>query len=102
MDLKEDKGLEANVALTKKVLVSVSQGCLKLESLLQVTIARNRPNIKCLCICEIEPFAPDCKTYEQTVDEGFEAIAEECKDFQRLYVSGFLTGLGIHHLFKEA
>ncbi|ESQ38000.1 hypothetical protein EUTSA_v10028532mg [Eutrema salsugineum] len=130
MDLIEDKGLKAvassckelrelrvfpsgadldetNVALTEQGLVSVSEGCPKLESVLYfcvqftnaalVTIARNRPNIKCFRLCVMEPFAPDYRTHKP-LDEGFKAIVKGCKDLQRLSVSGLLTDKAFEYI----
>ncbi|KAL1188389.1 GRR1-like protein 1 [Cardamine amara subsp. amara] len=100
-----------NVALTEQGLVFVSQGCPKLESVLYfcvqftnaalITIARNRPNIKCFRLCVIEPFAPDYKTNEP-LDKGFKAIAERCKYLQRLSVSGLLTDKAFKYIAKHA
>nr|VDD27865.1 unnamed protein product [Brassica oleracea] len=133
MDLIEDKGLktvalcckelrelrvfpsgadldETDVTLTEQGLVSVSEGCPKLESVLYfcvqftnaalVSIAKNRPNFRCFRLCVMEPFAPDYRT-QQPLDEGFKAIVERCKDLRRLSVSGLLTDkafeyIGVH------
>ncbi|CAN7009212.1 hypothetical protein IGI04_011261 [Brassica rapa subsp. trilocularis] len=131
MDLIEDKGLEVvassckelrelrvfpsgaeglndtNVAMTEQGLVSVSEGCPNLESVLyfcvqftnaaMITIARNRPNLKCFRLCVMEPFAPDHKT-QKPLDEGFKAIVERCKDLQRLSVSGLLTDKAFEYI----
>ncbi|XP_028762296.1 protein TRANSPORT INHIBITOR RESPONSE 1 [Neltuma alba] len=93
-------GLEPNVALTEHGLVSVSEGCPKLQSVLYfcrqmsnaalVTIARNRPNMTRFRLCIIEPRTPDYLTL-QPLDAGFGAIVEHCKDLQRLSLSGLLT-----------
>ncbi|XP_061369371.1 protein TRANSPORT INHIBITOR RESPONSE 1-like [Gastrolobium bilobum] len=92
--------LEPNVSLTEQGLVSVSEGCPKLESVLYFcrqmsnvalnTIARNRPNLTCFRLCIIEPRTPDHLTL-QPLDSGFGAIVEHCKDLQRLSLSGLLT-----------
>ncbi|CAJ1879738.1 unnamed protein product [Sphenostylis stenocarpa] len=93
-------GLEPNVALTEKGLVSVSEGCPKLQSVLYFcrqmsnaalhTIARNRPNLTRFRLCIIEPRTPDYLTLDP-LDSGFGAIVEHCKDLQRLSLSGLLT-----------
>ena len=93
-------GLEPNVALTEQGLVSVSEGCTKLQSVLYFcrqmsnaaldTIARSRPNMTRFRLCIIEPRAPDYLTH-QPLDAGFGAIVEHCKDLQRLSLSGLLT-----------
>ncbi|XP_027919051.1 protein TRANSPORT INHIBITOR RESPONSE 1-like [Vigna unguiculata] len=93
-------GLEPNVSLTEKGLVSVSEGCPRLQSVLYFcrqmsnaalhTIARNRPNMTRFRLCIIEPRTPDYLTLEP-LDSGFGAIVEHCKDLQRLSLSGLLT-----------
>ncbi|KAH0933570.1 hypothetical protein HID58_010687, partial [Brassica napus] len=98
---------DTNVAMTEQGLVSVSEGCPNLESVLyfcvqftnaaMVTIARNRPNLKCFRLCVMEPFAPDHKT-QKPLDEGFKAIVERCKDLQRLSVSGLLTDKAFEYI----
>ncbi|KAK7270224.1 hypothetical protein RIF29_23217 [Crotalaria pallida] len=96
----EPFGLEANVLLTEQGLVSVSEGCPKLQSVLYFcrqmsnaaldTIARNRPNMTRFRLCIIEPRTPDYLTL-QSLDAGFGAIVEHCKDLQRLSLSGLLS-----------
>ncbi|KAF5455171.1 hypothetical protein F2P56_024774 [Juglans regia] len=93
-------GPEPNVGLTEQGLVSVSEGCPKLQSVLYfcrqmsnaalITIARNRPNMTRFRLCIIEPQAPDYLTL-QPLDVGFGAIVEHCKDLRRLSLSGLLT-----------
>ncbi|KAI4301345.1 hypothetical protein L6164_034633 [Bauhinia variegata] len=93
-------GLEPNVALTEQGLVSVSEGCPKLQSVLYfcrqmsnaalITIAHNRPNLTRFRLCIIEPRTPDYLTLEP-LDVGFGAIVEHCRDLQRLSLSGLLT-----------
>ncbi|MCL7052101.1 hypothetical protein MKW94_026933 [Papaver nudicaule] len=123
LDYIEDRGLEAisesckdlqelrvfpsepfdvdqNVPLTEQGLVSVSEGCPKLESVLYfcrqmsnaalITVARNRPNMTRFRLCIIEPRTPDYLTF-QPLDEGFGAVVEHCKDLRRLSLSGLLT-----------
>ncbi|GFQ06115.1 protein transport inhibitor response 1 [Phtheirospermum japonicum] len=123
MDYIEDAGLEAlaasckdlhelrvfpsdpyeavpNVSLTEQGLVSVSEGCPKLQSVLYfcrqmsnaalVTIARNRPNLIRFRLCIIEPRAQDYLTLGP-LDVGFGAIVENCKELRRLSMSGLLT-----------
>lgn len=89
-----------NVALTEQGLVSVSEGCPKLQSVLYfcrqmtnaalVTIAKNSPNLTRFRLCIIEPRTPDYLTLEP-LDVGFGAIVEHCKDLRRLSLSGLLT-----------
>ncbi|KAG2697292.1 hypothetical protein I3760_07G099400 [Carya illinoinensis] len=93
-------GQEPNVPLTEQGLVSVSEGCPKLQSVLYfcrqmsnaalMTIARNRPNMTRFRLCIIEPHTPDYLT-RQPLDVGFGAIVEHCKDLRRLSLSGLLT-----------
>ena len=93
-------GLEPNVALTEQGLVSVSEGCPKLQSVLYFcrqmsnaalhTIARNRPNLTRFRLWRIEPRTPEDVTLEP-LDAGFGAIVAQCKDLQRLSLSGLLT-----------
>ncbi|KAI4349606.1 hypothetical protein L6164_010172 [Bauhinia variegata] len=92
--------LEPNVELTEQGLVSVSEGCPKLQSVLYfcrqmsnaalITIARNRPNMTRFRLCIIEPQSPDYLTLEP-LDVGFGAIVEHCRDLRRLSMSGLLT-----------
>ncbi|XP_030946635.1 protein TRANSPORT INHIBITOR RESPONSE 1-like [Quercus lobata] len=96
----EPFGAEPNVLLTEQGLVSVSEGCPKLHSVLYFcrqmsnealrTIARNRPNMTRFRLCIIEPRTPDYLTLEP-LDVGFGAIVEHCKDLRRLSLSGLLT-----------
>ncbi|KAA8543158.1 hypothetical protein F0562_021347 [Nyssa sinensis] len=91
---------EPNVSLTEQGLVSVSEGCPKLQSVLYfcrqmsnaalVAIARNRPNLIRFRLCIIEPRCPDYLTLEP-LDSGFGAIVENCKELRRLSLSGLLT-----------
>ncbi|XP_051118831.1 protein TRANSPORT INHIBITOR RESPONSE 1-like [Andrographis paniculata] len=91
---------EANVPLTEQGLLSVSEGCPKLQSVLYfcrqmsnaalVAIAKNRPNFIRFRLCIIEPRIPDYLTNEP-FDIGFGAIVENCKDLRRLSLSGLLT-----------
>ncbi|KAM1150768.1 hypothetical protein ACFX2I_031210 [Malus domestica] len=92
--------VEPNVSLTEQGLISVSEGCPKLHSVLYfcrqmsndalITIARNQPNFTCFRLCIIEPKIPDYLTL-QPLDVGFGAIVENCKNLRRLSVSGLLT-----------
>ncbi|KAL5561553.1 hypothetical protein UlMin_031300 [Ulmus minor] len=103
--------VEPNVALTEQGLISVSEGCSKLHSVLYfcrqmsnaalLTIARNRPNFTCFRLCIIEPKTPDYLTL-QPLDVGFGAIVEHCKDLRRLSVSGLLTDLAFEYIGKYA
>nr|XP_043635740.1 protein TRANSPORT INHIBITOR RESPONSE 1-like [Erigeron canadensis]XP_043635741.1 protein TRANSPORT INHIBITOR RESPONSE 1-like [Erigeron canadensis] len=91
---------DANVSLTEQGLVSVSEGCPKLKSVLYfcrqmsnsalIAIAKNRPNLTCFRLCIIEPRAPDYLTHEP-LDVGFGAIVKYCKGLKRLSLSGLLT-----------
>ncbi|XP_004309692.1 PREDICTED: protein TRANSPORT INHIBITOR RESPONSE 1-like [Fragaria vesca subsp. vesca] len=99
--------LEANVSLTEQGLISVSEGCPKLQSVLYfcrqmsndalITIARNQPNFTCFRLCIIEPRTPDYLTREP-LDVGFGAIVERCKDLRRLSVSGLLTDRAFEYI----
>ncbi|KAF8387920.1 hypothetical protein HHK36_026582 [Tetracentron sinense] len=92
--------MEPNVTLTEQGLVSVSEGCPKLHSVLYFcrrmsnaalfTIARNCPKMTRFRLCIIEPREPDYLT-RQPFDAGFGAIVEHCKDLRRLSLSGLLT-----------
>ncbi|PON96653.1 F-box domain containing protein [Trema orientale] len=100
-------GAEPNVSLTERGLVSVSEGCPKLQSVLYfcrqmsnnalMTIARNKPNFTCFRLCIIEPRTPDYVT-NQPLDAGFGAIVEHCKDLRRLSVSGLLTDRAFEYI----
>ncbi|GAA0156114.1 ubiquitin-protein ligase [Lithospermum erythrorhizon] len=104
-------GAEPNVSLTEQGLVSVSEGCPKLHSVLYfchqmtnaalVTIARNRPNFIRFRLCIIEPRAPDYVTLEP-LDTGFGAIVENCKELRRLSLSGLLTDRVFEYIGKHA
>ncbi|PIA44631.1 hypothetical protein AQUCO_01700312v1 [Aquilegia coerulea] len=93
-------GVEQNVSLTEKGLVSISEGCPKLHSVLYFchqmsnaalcTIAKNRPNMTRFRLCIIEPHTPDYLT-SQPLDAGFGAIVQHCKNLRRLSLSGLLT-----------
>ncbi|KAL6505084.1 GPI-anchored mannoprotein [Orobanche gracilis] len=93
-------GAEPNVSLTEQGLVSVSEGCPKLRSVLYfcrqmsnaalIAIARNRPEMVRFRLCIIEPRAPDYLTHEP-LDPGFGAIVENCKELRRLSLSGLLS-----------
>ncbi|KAL0458000.1 UNVERIFIED_CONTAM: protein TRANSPORT INHIBITOR RESPONSE 1 [Sesamum latifolium] len=104
-------GAEPNVALTEQGLVSVSEGCPKLQSVLYfcrqmsnaalVTIARNRPEMIRFRLCIIEPQAPDYLTLEP-LDTGFGAIVENCKELRRLSMSGLLTDKVFEYIGNHA
>ncbi|KAG9128742.1 hypothetical protein Leryth_021466 [Lithospermum erythrorhizon] len=104
-------GVEPNIALTEQGLVSVSEGCPKLQSVLYfcrqmtnaalATIARNRPNMTRFRLCIIEPRAPDYVTLEP-LDIGFGAIVEHCKELRRLSLSGLLTDSAFKYIGKHA
>jgi transport inhibitor response 1 len=93
-------GAEPNVSLTEQGLVSVSEGCPKLQSVLYfcrqmsndalVAIAKNRPKMIRFRLCIIDPRSPDYLTLEP-LDTGFGAIVQNCKDLRRLSLSGLLT-----------
>ncbi|KAJ8453212.1 hypothetical protein Cgig2_008096 [Carnegiea gigantea] len=93
-------GAEANVSLTERGLISVSEGCRKLNSVLYFcrqmtnaalnTIARNCPQMIRFRLCILEPHTPDYLTL-QPLDNGFGAIVEHCKELRRLSLSGLLT-----------
>lgn len=92
--------VDPNVSLTELGLVSVTKGCPKLHSVLYfcrqmsnaalVTIAKNRPNLTHFRLCIMEPHVPDYLTH-QSLDDGFGAIVEHCKDLKRLSVGGLIT-----------
>ena len=92
--------VDANVSLTEQGLVTVCEGCPKLQSVLYFcrqmsnaalfAIARSRPNLTCFRLCILEPQAPDYLTF-QPLDTGFGAVVEHCKKLKRLSMSGFLT-----------
>ncbi|KAK4776330.1 hypothetical protein SAY86_005018 [Trapa natans] len=91
---------EFDIALTERGLVSVSEGCTNLQSVLYfcrqmsnaalISIAQNRPNLTRFRLCIIEPRSPDYLTL-QPLDAGFGAIVEHCKGLRRLSLSGLLT-----------
>ncbi|CAM9002643.1 unnamed protein product [Rhodiola kirilowii] len=92
--------LVPDVSLTEQGLVSVSEGCTKLQSVLYfcrqmsnaalVSVARNSPNLTRFRLCIIDPHTPDYITSEP-LDEGFGAVVEHCKGLKRLSLSGLLT-----------
>ncbi|XP_076884830.1 protein TRANSPORT INHIBITOR RESPONSE 1-like [Bidens hawaiensis] len=102
---------DANVSLTELGLVSVSEGCSKLQSVLYfcrqmsnsalTTIAKNRPNLTCFRLCILEPQAPDYQTLEP-LDHGFGAIVDHCKQLQRLSLSGLLTDRVFEYIGNRA
>lgn len=87
-------------AVTEEGLVSISQGCPKLNSLLYfchqmtnaalVTIAKNCPHFTRFRLCILDPKKPDPLT-NQPLDDGFGAIVQSCKGLRRLSMSGLLT-----------
>ncbi|KAI3760051.1 hypothetical protein L1987_50440 [Smallanthus sonchifolius] len=102
---------DANVLLTEQGLVSVSQGCSKLQSVLYfcrqmsnsalISISKNRPNLTCFRLCILEPRAPDYLTFE-SLDAGFGSIVENCKQLTRLSMSGLLTDRVFEHIGTHA
>ncbi|KAI3805945.1 hypothetical protein L1987_21833 [Smallanthus sonchifolius] len=102
---------DANVLLTEQGLVSVSQGCSKLQSVLYfcrqmsnsalISISKNRPNLTCFRLCILEPRAPDYLTFEP-LDVGFGSIVENCKQLTRLSMSGLLTDRVFEHIGTHA
>ncbi|KAF6173748.1 hypothetical protein GIB67_042916 [Kingdonia uniflora] len=100
--------MEQNVLLTEQGLVSVAEGCPKLNSVLYfcgqmsnkalITVAKNCPNLTGFRLCIIEPRIPDYLT-QQPFDLGFGAIVQQCKDLQRLSLSGD-SDLGLHHVLS--
>ncbi|XAR61281.1 hypothetical protein NMG60_11034930 [Bertholletia excelsa] len=91
---------EPNVSLTEQGLLSVSEGCPRLQSILYfcrqmsnaalIRIAQNRPNLIRFRLCILEPRTPDYLTLGP-LDDGFGAIVEHCKELCRLSLSGLLT-----------
>lgn len=89
-----------NAAVTEEGLVSISDGCLRLNSLLYfcrqmtnaalITVAKNCPNFIRFRLCTLNPTIPDAVT-NLPLDEGFGAIVQSCKGLKRLSVSGLLT-----------
>ncbi|KAK9139449.1 hypothetical protein Scep_009130 [Stephania cephalantha] len=102
---------EQNVLLTEQGLISVSEGCPKLQSVLYFcrrmsnaalsVVARNRPNLTRFRLCIIEPRTPDYLTIE-SFDEGFGAIVEHCKDLRRLSLSGLLSDRVFEYIGRHA
>ncbi|KAK9137002.1 hypothetical protein Sjap_007596 [Stephania japonica] len=102
---------EQNVLLTEQGLISVSEGCPKLQSVLYFcrrmsnaalsVVARNRPNLTRFRLCIIEPRTPDYLTLDP-FDEGFGAIVEHCKDLQRLSLSGLLSDHVFEYIGRHA
>ncbi|GAB4840979.1 GPI-anchored mannoprotein [Ancistrocladus abbreviatus] len=93
-------GAEPNVTLTERGLVSVSEGCPKLNSVLcfcrqmtnaaLVTIAKHCSHIVRFRLCILETHTPDYLTL-RPLDTGFGVIVEHCKELQRLSLFGLLT-----------
>lgn len=89
-----------NAAVTEEGLVSISDGCPRLNSLLYfcrqmtnaalITVAKNCPNFIRFRLCTLNPTIPDAVT-NLPLDEGFGAIVQSCKGLKRLSVSGLLT-----------
>lgn len=120
LDSLQDKGLEVVASACKELqelrvfptdafglglssekgLVSISEGCQKLVSVLYFcgkmtneglqTVARNSPQLTCFRLCILAPWSPDHVTKEP-LDEGFGAIVKSCKGLKRFSLSGLLT-----------
>ncbi|GAB2290713.1 Transport inhibitor response 1-like [Dionaea muscipula] len=81
-------------------LLAISNGCRKLRSILYfcqrmtnaavVTMSKNCPDLVVFRLCIMGRLRPDHAT-KQPMDEGFGAIAMNCKKLTRLAVSGLLT-----------
>ncbi|GAB4840978.1 GPI-anchored mannoprotein [Ancistrocladus abbreviatus] len=101
-------GAEPNVTLTERGLVSVSEGCPKLNSVLYfccqmtnaalVTIAKNCSHIVRFHLCILETHTPDYLTL-QTLNIGFGAIVEHCKELSLSAFAGN-SDLGLHHMLS--
>jgi transport inhibitor response 1 len=85
---------------TEDGLVAISEGCPDLRKILyfckqmtnaaMATFARNCQNMTHFRLAILKPYERDCVTQEP-LDEGFGAVCRECKDLERLALSGFLT-----------
>ncbi|XP_047325685.1 protein TRANSPORT INHIBITOR RESPONSE 1-like [Impatiens glandulifera] len=102
---------EPNASLTERGLVSVSEGCPNLRSVLYfcrqmtnaalVTISNNRPNLTHFRLCILQPRTPDYLTLEP-LDDGFGSIVRHCKSLRRLSLSGLLTDRVFMHIGAHA
>lgn len=96
IDAREDsEGFVSEVGL-----LSISEGCRKLESILYfcqrmtndavIAMSKNCPDLVVFRLCIMGRHRPDYIT-EAPMDEGFGAIVMNCKKLTRLAVSGLLT-----------
>eukprot|EP01018_Ginkgo_biloba_P015075 Gb_04516 [translate_table: standard] len=86
--------------VTEKGILAISRGCPNLNYVLYfcrqmtntaiVTVAQNCPKLTHFRLCIMDPCRPDHLTNEP-MDEAFGAIVRNCKNLQRLAVSGWLT-----------
>jgi len=86
--------------VTEKGIVAISKGCPNLNYVLYfcrqmtnaaiVTVAQNCPKLTHFRLCIMAPHQPDHLTNEP-MDEAFGAIVRNCKNLQRLSLSGWLT-----------
>jgi len=87
-------------SVTEEGMVAISEGCPNLRKILyfckqmtnaaMATFARNCQRMTHFRLCILTPYETDCVTKEP-LDEGFGAICRECKDLERLALSGLLT-----------
>eukprot|EP00249_Psilotum_nudum_P022492 c28536_g2_i1 orf=489-2273(-) len=93
--------------VTESGILAISEGCPNLNYVLyfclQMTnaaleaVARNCPKFTHFRLCIITPRERDCITNEP-MDEGFGAIVKNCKNLQRLAVSGLLTDKAFEYI----
>lgn len=86
--------------VTEKGIVAISKGCPNLNYVLYfceqmtnaaiVTLAQNCPKLTHFRLCIMAPHQPDHLTNEP-MDEAFGAVVRNCKNLQRLSLSGWLT-----------
>ncbi|XP_057857660.2 protein TRANSPORT INHIBITOR RESPONSE 1 [Cryptomeria japonica] len=93
--------------VTEKGIVAISKGCPNLKYVLYfcrqmtnsaiVRVAHNCPMLTHFRLCIMDPHRPDHQTNEP-MDEAFGAIVKNCKNLQRLSLSGLLTDKTFEYL----
>ncbi|KAJ7562166.1 hypothetical protein O6H91_03G057200 [Diphasiastrum complanatum] len=93
--------------VTEIGLLSIAEGCPKLTNILYfcrqmtnhaiITMSKACPQLTRFRLCIITPHLPDPVT-GQPLDEGFGAIAKNCKRLRRLAVSGKLTDKAFQYI----
>lgn len=102
-----DIGEDGEAPVSERGLLSISQGCKKLRSILYfcqrmtneavATMSRNCPELRVFRLCMMGRQLPDHLTGEP-MDDGFGAIVMNCKKLRRLAVSGLLTDKAFRYI----